>query len=131
MVIMIFHWLPFTIYYVPFLHTACCFGYHHRISLVYWTRFVKMQCIIHHAVALCMCFSTRHIPYAIKYSMGLPLPLIAYDKMKYNLRQYNKILYSMQYAIKLLNVKLLLILKVIINICLPLHIRCIPFVCCV
>ena len=24
--------------YDLFLHTACCFGYHHGISLVYWTR---------------------------------------------------------------------------------------------
>ena len=26
-----------------FLHTACCFGYYHGISLVYWTRFVKTR----------------------------------------------------------------------------------------
>ena len=27
--------------YLAFLHTACCFGYYHGISLVDWTRFVK------------------------------------------------------------------------------------------
>ena len=31
----------FTVYCKLFLHTACCFGYYHGISLVDWTRFVK------------------------------------------------------------------------------------------
>ena len=35
------YWIP--IHYHQFLHTACCFGYYHGISLVYWTRFVKTQ----------------------------------------------------------------------------------------
>ena len=35
----------------------------------------ELATLPHHAVALCMCYSTRHIPYAINYSMGLPLPL--------------------------------------------------------
>ena len=29
------------VYYELFLHTACCFGYHHGISLVYGTCFVR------------------------------------------------------------------------------------------
>ena len=34
------------VYYTIFLHTACCFGNHYGISLVYWTRFVKTHCVL-------------------------------------------------------------------------------------
>ena len=30
-----------TTYDKTFLYTACCFGYYHGISLVYWAPFVK------------------------------------------------------------------------------------------